>query len=363
VKAERLGDVADTVSFNAVREWLRVCARNPEGAELDALRDLVDIPSFIAKVTEGRVQVSDNQVRFDGKPIEGHIADRLMGLLREGMDIRPLARFLERLDRAVIKDVRDQFLRWVENSNLPLTDDGCIIAYKYVRENYTDGWTGTIDNKVGAAIPRLTPNAINTNRNETCAASGYHFCSFGYLSGSHDRVMLVKIAPEDVCSFPDGEIAKGRTLFYEVIGEVPMEALQARKVEQSSIATRERGTPVAPQCTREVQQASDCRARIGARLEQARRERRLSYAAVAKAVGRRSHGAAWNWAHGKTAIPDVIMPRLAALLVVSEAWLRFGAELSTPGRPSREAENWNRRQETAVADGNVQQERKNTAAR
>lgn len=202
---------------------------------LDGLRDLVDIPSFIAKVSLGRVKVSDDKVLFDGTQVHGHIAERLLGLLREGFDVRPLMRFMERLHTAPIKGVQDQFLRWLEASKLPLTEDGCFIAYKYVKSDYTDGYTGRIDNSIGAVIPRLAPNSINTNRNVTCAESGYHFCSFGYLGGSHPHVMLVKIAPEDVASFPDGEIAKGRCLFYEIIGEVPADELQARRVESTPV--------------------------------------------------------------------------------------------------------------------------------
>lgn len=221
---------ASHVNFDAVKNWLKVGTLS-----LDSLRELVDIPSFIAKVSEGRVQISDNEVRFDGETVHGHIAERLLALLREGLPVLPLMRFMERLAQAPIAGVKDQFLRWVEKSNLPLTEDGCVIAYKYVNADYKDAHTNTIDNSLGASPPRLEPNSINTNRNVTCAQSGYHFCSFGYLGGSHPHVMLVKIAPEDVCSFPDSEEAKGRCLWYKVVGEVPADELGARKVEASPI--------------------------------------------------------------------------------------------------------------------------------
>ena len=51
-----------------------------------------------------------------------------------------------------VRTSKDQFLRWLEASNMPLTEDGCFIAYKYVDDNYKDGWTHTIDNKIGALI-------------------------------------------------------------------------------------------------------------------------------------------------------------------------------------------------------------------
>lgn len=224
-------------NFNRVADQLKFMRTITEEAEygraVDQLRTFIDIPAFVALVTEGRVQISKNEVRVDGQTTHGHIAERLLEMLREGFDVLPLARMLQRLDDAPIKNVKDQFLRWLEKSHMPLTEDGCVIAYKYVREDYTDGWSGRIDNHVGAVIQRLEVNSVNADPENTCAASGYHFCSFGYLHGQQPRIMLVKIAPEDVCSFPSTEEAKGRCLFYEIIDEVPSDELPGRRVEQS----------------------------------------------------------------------------------------------------------------------------------
>lgn len=218
-----------------------------KSAELveEELSDLVDIRAFIAKISTGRVQVSGDVVMFDNTPVHGHIAERLLIMVRAGKNPRPLMRFLERLSTAPIKNVGDQFLHWLEKSNMPLTADGCFIAYKYVHKGnggpngaYGDGavdglWDShskKIDNSPGAVVPRFEPNNINTNRNVTCAESGYHFCSYNYL-GSQRNVLLVKIAPEDVCSFPPTEEAKGRCLYYEIINLIPSGALEARAVE------------------------------------------------------------------------------------------------------------------------------------
>lgn len=198
------------------------------------LRDLVDVRAFIAKVSTGRVQVSGNEVQFDGKPVHGHIAERLLIMLRQGKNPRPLMRFLERLSTAPIKEVADQFLRWLERSNMPLTTDGCFVAYKYVDSDLKDNYTHRIDNSPGALIPRIEANRINTNRNVDCAASGYHFCSFGYLA-NHKPVMLLKIAPEDVCSFPTSEVAKGRCLFYEIINRIPDDEIPKREIEGGAL--------------------------------------------------------------------------------------------------------------------------------
>lgn len=236
-------------NFEAVKRQLRVIQQVEGGkwhdeaelfaavaCELDVLRGLVDIPTFIATISEGRVSANATEVRFDGKVVHGHVAERLLGLLAEGFDVRPLMKFLDRLAGNPIETSRDELLNWLEHSKLPLTEDGCFVAYKFVDADYKDQHTHTIDNSFGAVIPRLDPAKVNTDRHMTCADSGYHFCSFDYLSGSHPHVMVVKIAPEDVASFPyDSEIAKGRCMFYEVIGEVPADELRERRVEDRPI--------------------------------------------------------------------------------------------------------------------------------
>lgn len=219
------------VNFIAVRDkLLDESGSSSEERMVAELTPLVNIPVFIATISTGRVQISGDAVMFDGAPVHGHIAERLLTMVRKGRNPRPLMRFLERLQRAPIKNVADQFLHWLEKSNMPLTADGCFVAYKYVDDDLKDSWTHTIDNSPGAVIPRLEPNRINTDRNQTCAASGYHFCSFGYLGGNRP-VMLLKIAPEDVCSFPENEEAKGRCLFYEIINRIPDDAVASRVIE------------------------------------------------------------------------------------------------------------------------------------
>lgn len=239
------------INFQAVRETLKKMGQASIAGDdalyallVDDLRSFVDVPAFIARVTEGRVQVGDKEVRYNGKPIHGHFAERLIQLLSEGFDIRPWARLLDRLEHAPIYDAKDGFIHWLEKSGMPLTEDGCVTAYKFVNAHYKDQHTGRIDNRVGAVIPRIPVDGINTDRNQDCAASGYHFCSWNYTDlTSYPHVMIVKIAPEDIASFPNSEAAKGRCLFYEIVGEIPKEELGHRAIEQSPMYGVDRPAP------------------------------------------------------------------------------------------------------------------------
>lgn len=212
-------------NFSAVREALKNYGLYGASPELEArIADLVDIPQFIAKVTAGRVKVGDNAVYFDDKEVHGVIAKRLLGMLGHGFNISPLARFLDRLMANPIPTAADELYLWMEQSELPLTDDGCFLAFKKVRDDYKSYHDGQTDNSIGSKLPLLSEDSYDTDRRRTCS-SGYHFCSFNYLHsyyGDKGRVVICKIAPEDVVSIPHGyNNAKGRAKTYEIIGEVP----------------------------------------------------------------------------------------------------------------------------------------------
>lgn len=212
-------------NFSAVREALKNYGLYGASPELEArIADLTDIPQFIAKVTAGRVKVGDNAVYFDDKEVRGVIAKRLLDMLGQGFNISPLARFLDRLMSNPIPTAADEFYLWMEQSELPLTDDGCFLAFKKVKDDYKSYHDNATDNSIGTKLPLLPEDRYDTNRNRTCSA-GYHFCSFNYLSsyfGHKGRVVICKIAPEDVVAIPnDYNNAKGRAKTYEIIGEVP----------------------------------------------------------------------------------------------------------------------------------------------
>lgn len=118
--------------------------------------------------------------------------------------------------------VKELFL-FLEANELPLTDDGCFLAYKRVRDDYKDCYSGTFDNSIGSTVS-MKREDVNPNRHDTCS-TGLHFCSKDYLKsfyGAH--IMVLKINPKDVVSIPsDYNNAKGRCCRYEVIGELESE--------------------------------------------------------------------------------------------------------------------------------------------
>ena len=196
--------------------------------DVELIRSLVDINHFVAKASFGAVQISDDEVRWNGAKVHNVIADRLADLLRAGHDLAPLANFLDKLLTNPIQSAVDELYLWMQSSEtpLPITPDGDFLAFKKVRGDYKDLYTGKFDNSVGAivSIPRDT---VDPDRHNTCSV-GLHFCSYSYLNhygtSSGARVVILKINPANVIAIPaDYNNQKGRTWLYLVVGEVPLE--------------------------------------------------------------------------------------------------------------------------------------------
>lgn len=221
------------MNFDAVVDIVRQIGKTTDVLvkhnKMDALRELIDIKSFIARVTEGRVQIGDTSVQFDGVPVHSVVATRLVKMLGEGFDVRPMARFLEKMRSNPSLTAQDELYIWLEHSALPITSDGDFIAFKKVREDYKSYHDGTTDNSIGSK-PFVPRDTCDPSRNNTCS-SGLHFCSFDYLPnymGDEGRVVICKINPADVTAIPnDYNNAKGRAWTYEIIGEVPEDEAKA----------------------------------------------------------------------------------------------------------------------------------------
>ena len=96
---------------------------------------------------------------------------------------------------------------------MPLTPDGNFLAYKGVREDYTDWHSGKFSNKVGD-VNEMTRNNVCDDANVGCS-DGFHAGSYEYAKGyAHNggNLMIVEIDPSDVVSVPhDCDCQKLRT--------------------------------------------------------------------------------------------------------------------------------------------------------
>jgi transcriptional regulator with XRE-family HTH domain len=186
---------------------------------------LFDTAQLIADKSQGRVQVKKDGVFYNGTLIDNSLTTRILQLIREGKPVSNMLKFMDRLYANPSQTAIDELYDWLRGCKLPITDDGRFVAYRRVRSDYKDCYTGTIDNSVGQVV-FMKRSDVCSDRHNTCA-QGLHFCSGAYLPNyPGDRIMQVVVDPADVVSIPsDYEYTKGRTWQYEVTREIPSEQI------------------------------------------------------------------------------------------------------------------------------------------
>jgi len=191
-----------------------------KAGDWETVKDIIEPKKVILNYGNGNVSVQGEQLFWKGKEFHSALASRMIAMLQEGFTIEPMVEFMENLMSNPSRQAVTELYGFLEKNNLPITPDGCFLAYKKVRADYLDVHSGTMDNSVGNIVS-MERNEVDDNRDNTCSA-GLHFCSENYLkSFGGARVVIVKINPRDVVSIPsDYNDAKGRACMYEVIGEV-----------------------------------------------------------------------------------------------------------------------------------------------
>lgn len=204
-------------NYRLIREEL---GKPAEERDIGNIRNNITVKVYIERLTSGKVTVFDDSVVYDGQPIDNYMTRRMLELLAEGFDITPWARFMDNVFQNPAEYARGELYEWMEKAEMPMTEDGCFLAFKKIRGDYTDCHTGKFDHSPGSVVemPREKCDPIRTNH----CSTGFHFCSVGYLSQfGGQRIVVVKINPRDVTSIPnDYHFTKGRCCRYEVVAEL-----------------------------------------------------------------------------------------------------------------------------------------------
>jgi hypothetical protein len=168
-----------------------------------------------------QIEVKDGSVFVDGETIQSVVADRIINFLADGIDCLPIFKFITRLQLNPSKRAVDELYTFLEHKNLPYTETGTFLAYKAVRNDFTDKHSGKFFNGVGEVLS-MPRNKVDDDKNVGCSY-GFHAGTLQYASnfaGGSDRLVLVEIDPADVVSIPtDCEFQKLRTCRYKVVAE------------------------------------------------------------------------------------------------------------------------------------------------
>jgi hypothetical protein len=165
-------------------------------------------------------------IDLDGYPfiLPAELQQEVLRINRSNGNLVPLENFVANLANNPDKKVHDQLYGFISACGLTLTEDGHFLAYKKVRDDFMDIYSGTVDNSPGTTLKPMPRWACDSNPNNTCS-SGYHFAAWGYLqhygASNGTRIVIVKVDPAEVVAIPvDYNNMKGRACTYKVLKEI-----------------------------------------------------------------------------------------------------------------------------------------------
>jgi len=167
------------------------------------------------------IEVKDGNLYVFDEPVHSTLATRVLSFLEAGLDCVHLFKFILKLNLNPSKRAVDELYTFLEHRALPITDNGNFLAYKAVREDYTDKYTGKFLNTIDSVL-EMPRNKVDDDKNVGCSY-GFHAGTVEYAKefmGREGHLMIVEINPADVVSIPtDCQFQKLRTSKYKVVGE------------------------------------------------------------------------------------------------------------------------------------------------
>lgn len=152
----------------------------------------------------------------NGEELPMVLSERMMALKEEGFSVDRLVKFWENLKQNPSMRSREQLYAFLMQNGHPLTDDGCFIAYRGIKANFTDMHTGTFDNSPGKVVT-MPREQVDDDPTRTCSR-GLHVAAFEYAKNFGNITVEVKVNPRDVVAVPtDYHGQKMRTCQFEVI--------------------------------------------------------------------------------------------------------------------------------------------------
>ena len=198
----------DHINYAKIIEALR--------AEIfDDLDDLLNVAQVLSSNMSG-VTINNGIIFYNGQATHNVVTKRILEFMRRDLPYQPLVNFLSNLMQNPSGRAVNELYKFLEHKGFPITPDGCFIAYKGIRRDWLDKYSGKIDNSVGniVEIPR---NQVDDDCRHECSY-GLHVGTYEYANGYGEQLVLVKVNPRDCISVPSEENAsKLRVCRYEVI--------------------------------------------------------------------------------------------------------------------------------------------------
>lgn len=216
--------------------------------DFDLIDGLVNVVKAITSYAGGKISIKHGEVFYGDFALHNTLTSRILKMMGDGFKFEHMLAFLSNLMQNPSNRAVNETYTFLENYGLPITDDGCFLAYKAVRNDYKDIYSGKVDNRIGAT-PSMPRNQVDEDYERDCS-TGLHVGALDYVvqyghfrKGSPvplngNRLLIVKVNPKDVVSVPNYENhPKMRVCTYTVVNEILDVVKELDKVVYTSKAT------------------------------------------------------------------------------------------------------------------------------
>lgn len=199
------------------QEALEACIKG----NIQRALELINIKKGITSYVNGNIEIKDDRLLYKGIELRTGLTTRIINAMNAGEEFKFFLPFLENLMENPSRRAVTRLFDFLVAADIEITEDGHFIAWKYVRDDYLDAHTATMDNSPGKEV-RVERWEVDENDEVTCS-NGLHVCAKSYLGhyAKNKRIVKVKVHPKDVVAIPkDYNDAKMRTCGYVVLEDV-----------------------------------------------------------------------------------------------------------------------------------------------
>ncbi|HEV2174597.1 MAG TPA: hypothetical protein VGR71_13565, partial [Nitrospira sp.] len=161
-------------SLNASHPTFAAMKRAIERRDWKRIPKLVTLAEQITSAANGSVKVQNGNVYYHGRVVNTTLTRRILQMVKEGKKVGAMLKFMDNLYQNPSQECIKELYDFLGRYKLPITDDGCFMAYKNVTHDYKDNHTQTFDNSVGQVLV-MPRKDVSGDRRNACA-NGFHFC-------------------------------------------------------------------------------------------------------------------------------------------------------------------------------------------
>jgi len=191
-----------------------------QNRQYDKIEEIADFSKKINLWSKKKILVVDGEMYIDDARVPVDLTKTIFSFADNDIDPAPLLNLWDNIQKNPQPESIVDLYSFLSANNVPITEDGCFIAYKRVDDNFRDLQTHTFDNSPGQTV-KMDRKDVVLDREITCA-SGLHAAAYQYAKDFYKsgRLVEVKINPINVVSVPiDYDQQKMRVCEYEVIRE------------------------------------------------------------------------------------------------------------------------------------------------